>query len=120
MQEQNQADSSAWAAGSLALPSSPAREDPVLQAGCLAATPTPLVAAGTALVKRGARGWERSDQQTAKRCCKKKRNNNLSRRKSIWNVTPATKPSPSRYTGVASQGPSLLLIYVSNIKITSL
>lgn len=120
MQEQNQADNSVWAASSISIPSSPSREDPVLQAGCLAATPTPLVTAGTALVKRGARRRKRSDEQTAKRCCKNKRNKNLSRRKSIWNITPATKRSPSRYTAVASQVPSLLLIYVSNTKITSL
>lgn len=101
-------------------PSSPSREDPILQAGRLAATPTPLVAAGTALVKWGARRWKRSDEQTAKRCCKKKRNKNLSRRKSTWNVTPTTKRNPSGNIGVASQVPSLLLICVSNIEITSL
>lgn len=105
---------------SISLPSSPSGEDPVLQAGCLAATPTPLVAAGTALVKRGARRWERSDQQTAERCCKKKRNKNLSRTKSIWSITPTTKWSPSRYAGAASQVPYLFLIYVPNIKTTSL
>lgn len=120
MQEQNRADNGAWAAGSPPLPSSPSREDAVLQAGGLAAPPAPLVAAGTALVERGARGWKRGDEQTAERCCKNKRNKNLSRKKRIRNITPATKPSLSRDTDVASQVPSLLLISVSNIKTTSL
>lgn len=108
-----------WCVGSPGVASSPSGEDAVLQAGGLAAPPAPLVTAGTALVERGARRWERGDEQAAERCCNNKRNKNLSRKKRIRNVTPATKPSLLRDTDVASQAPSLLLIYVSNIKITS-
>lgn len=46
---------------------SPSREDAVLQAGGLTAEPSALVAGCTAAVQRGARGWERSDQQAAQR-----------------------------------------------------
>lgn len=74
MQEQSQADNGGklWEATRSITPSSPSREDPVLQAGGLTATPPPLVAAGTALVKRRARRWKRSDEQTAQRRCNNK------------------------------------------------
>jgi hypothetical protein len=48
---------------------SPSWEDPVLQTGGLAAEPTSLVATGLAAGEGGARGWERSNQQTAQRRC---------------------------------------------------
>lgn len=71
MQGQNQAENGRKLseASSIINPCSPSREDSVLQAGCLAAPPTPLVTAGTAFVERGARRWKWSDEQTAKRCC---------------------------------------------------
>ena len=45
----------------------PSGEDPVLQAGGLAAQPAALVAGGTAAAERGARGGEGRDQQAAQR-----------------------------------------------------
>lgn len=78
LQEQSRADSGGEFMGStqhFPIPSSPSREDSVLQAGRLAATPTPLVAASTAFVKGGARRWKWSDQQAAERCCKKSNSN---------------------------------------------
>lgn len=84
-QGQNQAENSGKLreASSIINSCSPSREDPVLQAGRLAAPPTPLVTAGTAFVERGARRWKRSDEQTAKRCCSNEIEKyiNLSRRK---------------------------------------